>query len=190
MDKDAETRNEKCNLLQQSSESRIMYCPPSISSTAIESMDSILVGSGDGYTACDDNYYFDSIAPYITNEDVNETDEKIVSFQDNSKIILENSYDEIKHDYDWCWDCYNCGQNRNSVVDDSHCKSCNLGINPFKYFISNERNLRECDYPLLTKKFGLIKGKIGTSHNVCYVLHVFFFFCCLFHLFVFAFLLF
>ena len=63
-------------------------------------------------------------------------------------------------------------ENNNSVVENSYCKKCHLGINPFFYFYSNKVDPNDKVYyeykSILTKKFGLIKGKNCNVHVCCF----------------------
>ena len=76
---------------------------------------------------------------------------------------LLNKYNEM-NDYNGLWNCYNCGEMKNTIVKHAYCKSCNIGINPFHFFISNKRdpNIYDIDdyrCSIWNKKFTLAKGK-------------------------------
>ena len=74
------------------------------------------------------------------------------------------------------WQCYNCNNNQNSIINDKFCcsKLCNIkGINPFYYFISNKFDIAANKYfdklvkSLLTKDFGLVPMHKAVCTVVC-----------------------
>ena len=67
------------------------------------------------------------------------------------------------------WKCFNCINCKSNAIYDLDCRCCGVGLNPFRYFILNERDPVECDYPLFNKKFALIRGKTDILNDVCLI---------------------
>ena len=85
---------------------------PSIGTSAVESVDAILVEPDYDY--------------------MNESDDETTGAEKLGSLCH--------------WNCYNCGENSNRIIQDSHCKDCGLGINPFQYLILNGCGPRKCEY--------------------------------------------
>ena len=100
----------------------------------------------------------------------------VLDDEQNQMRLIASHYNNMQENASW--NCYNCGENRNSIITNSCCKSCDFGINPFHYFILNKRDPYKYydKYPILKKKFGLMKGRIENCdgdqsrvQNVCVV---------------------